>query len=191
MDLLGKHKINAFLQKLNIFDSSGFVKACHILITFTGQTFNIWQSNNCCSVKFINFLQVGLNMLLLNLQSTLALNCLLDETWFWFSEERELIKQSWLICLDDIRVYSFSISGFLDSLNIQCVDSLHWLYNIFTDLKFMPSFESGNNNCSTFAQTGSWHHFLTNLETILSMFLSTHVSVRSYIENLYRSLSKT
>ena len=30
-----------FLQKLNMFDGNGFVKACHMLITFTGQTFNI------------------------------------------------------------------------------------------------------------------------------------------------------
>ena len=150
------------------------------LITFIGQIFNIWQSNNCCLFKFISFFQVQLNMLLLNLRSTLELNCLFDKTWFLFSEETELIKQSWLIYLDDIRVYSFWISGFLDCLNIWCVDNLHWLYNIFADLKFMPGFESRNDKCSTFAHTGSWHHFLTKFKIILSIFLSTHVSVRLY-----------
>ena len=84
---VGKHKTNAFLQKLNIFDGSCFVKACHILIIFTGQTFNIWESNNCCSFRFINLFQVWLNTLLLKLRSTLELNCLLDKNF--------LKKQNW------------------------------------------------------------------------------------------------
>ena len=118
-------------------------------------------------------------------------NFILILTWFWFSAETELIKQSWLISLDDVRVHSFWISGFLDCLNIRRVDNLHWLYNIFADLKFMLSFESRNGKCSTFAQAGSWHHFLKNFKIILSMFLSTRVSVRSCIENFHRSLLKT
>ena len=139
--MLGERKINAFLLKLTIFHGSCFAKVWHILITFTGQTFNIWESNNCCLFKLINLFQVWLNTLLLNLWSRLELNWLLDKTWFWFSVETELIKQSWLICLDDIRVYSFWFSGFLDFFNIRCIDNLHWLYNIFADLKFMRSFE--------------------------------------------------
>ena len=87
LDLLGKHKTNAFLQKLNIFNGSCFVKAFHILITFTGQTFNIWESNNCYSFRFINLFQVWLNTLLLKLRSTLELNCLLDKNF--------LKKQNW------------------------------------------------------------------------------------------------
>ena len=138
-------------------------------------------------MKFINLYQGWLNALLLNLRSTLELNCLLDKTWFWFSEEAQLVKQSWLKCLDLI---CFWISGFLDCLNVQRADNLHWLYSIFTDLNFMPSFESGNYKCSTFVKTGSWQHLLTNFKTLLLMFLSTHVPVRSYIENLHRSLLK-
>ena len=132
-----------------------------------------------------------LNKLLLNLRPTLELNYLLDKTWFWFSEERELIKQSWLICLGNVRVYSFWVSGFYDYFNIRHVDNFHWLYNIFADLMFTPSFKSGNDSCWTFAQTGSWHYFLTNPKLVLSMFLSTSVSARLYIENLDQSLLKT
>ena len=84
---------------------------------------------------------------LLNLRSILELNCLLDKTWFWFSEETELIKQSWSICLEDVRVCSFWISGFLDCLNIRRVDNLPWLYYIFADLTLTPSFERGNDKC--------------------------------------------
>ena len=77
------------------------------------------------------FVMIEKNTILLNLRSTLDLNCVLDKTSFWFYEETKLIKQSWLICVDDLKVYSFWISGFLDCLNIWHVDNLHWLYNIF------------------------------------------------------------
>ena len=81
LDLLGKHKIIAFLQNINIFVGSHFAKVCHILITFTGQILNIWKSHNCCLFKFINLFQVWLNPLLLNLRSTLELNCFLDKQY--------------------------------------------------------------------------------------------------------------
>ena len=74
------------------------------------------------------FVMIEKNTILLNLWSTLDLNCVLDKTSFWFYEETKLIKQSWLICVDDLKVYSFWISGFLDCLNIWHVDNLHWLY---------------------------------------------------------------
>ena len=128
MDLLGKHKINVVLQKLNIFDGSHFVKVCHILITFTAQTFNIWLYDKVITaVRSSSKICSRYDSLLLNLWSIPELNCLLVKTWFWFSEETELIKQSWLMCLDDVRVYSFWISGFLDCHNIWRADNLHWL----------------------------------------------------------------
>ena len=143
------------------------------------------------SLQIHKFVSSIIKSTFVNLRSTLESSCLLDKTWFWFSKETELIKQSWLICLGDVRVYNFWFSGILDCVNIRSVDNLHWHCNIFADLKFMPSFESGKDKCLTFAQTGSWHHFLINFEIILSMFLSTYVSVKSYIENFHRSLLRT